>query len=275
MFTIKKKIYPSSAGFMVAGRVITDYNSACLRYMLAKAAGFRDKDIAPELLEMAERDEDDFELKLMTEGKAAAWFREEAFKQEVPGTGVVISGRKDFIVYYPGLDSPVIIEKKSTMSKSSIYGNIRKNTHKTNHLAQCLLYMLHEGTPYGFIAMCGYKRKKDRKTKEEMVVRSFHRDTKEIDSVMLKVEILPNNKIAVEGRDTEFEVEDLVNWVSAAASVLENPRLEDRPLTDPDAFYGPCKYCPLSSVCDKHDEQRLTVDEFIDQSLTIAKELQK
>lgn len=274
MLTVKKKIYPSSAGFLVAGRVITDYSSACLRYILAKACGFKDGGPNSDLQSMAENDENEFELSLMEDSKVALWLREEPFKHEIPGTGVVISGRKDFIVYYNNLEAPVIIEKKSTMSKSSIYGAIRKRSFKVNHLAQCVMYMLQENTPYGIIALCGYKIKKDRKTKEESTVRSFHRDTKEIDSVRFKVEILPDQKIVVDGRETGFNVTDLTLWIAAVADVLEEPKILGRPLTDPEAFYGPCKYCALSPVCDKHDLEILTVEEFIEESLTIKKELE-
>lgn len=257
---MKKKIYPSSAAFMRGNLVVTEYNKGCLRYVLAKAAGYDDGTI-PEIYQaLGEKDEQRYEEYLQNVASISTYQREVPFKMEIGDQGVVMSGRIDFLTT---MENGLVIphEKKGTMSKGTIYGNIRTQTPKLNHLAQLVCYMVHLQTSFGVLAMTGYKVNKN----DEFEVTKA-RATKVEDDVRIKIRILDDGRITANDVLTDFTVMELADWISAAASVLERPYIAQRPDSN-GLRWGPCDRCPLKEVCDKHDEENLTVEEFLQEVL--------
>lgn len=250
----KKKIYPSSSAFADVGNCITQYSSGCFRMILAQANGFW-SDIDPKYKKMGAHDEDIFIKDQVNSSKWSCILWEIPYKQEV-NESVTLSGRKDFLLLSKKTNKWILVEKKSHDSYNTIR-EMRKGNPKMNNIAQLTSYMLDENMIEAYLSWDGYKVCK--KTGEYIST-----TTREgvVDKGIFNIQFF-NGDIVIDGRLSGYKVEDYINHLYTAGKHVADNTLSDRPITADGSFNSPCRYCNLSEVCDKVDENNLTADEFI------------
>jgi len=261
----KLKLYPSASAFMDAGLVETQYSNGCQRMVLAKSFGYDEGPIPSVYMRLGAYDEDQFSEKLVDRGYSCV-LEEIPFKFTIPDTAATLSGRMDFMVWEDdAVDAPLIIEKKATMSKPTIYA-ARKGRVKINQLAQLVSYLVVHDLPRGILHLNGYKLNK--KEGPEFIP-TFERATKKVDEFAFEITFSKNREILVNGVMSGFTVLNYVDYLQSSAQMLTTPYLPKRPGNADGGWNSPCNFCKIKGICDSADSnQETTVNDFIIQTLT-------
>jgi hypothetical protein len=238
--TKPKKVYPSSSGFIQGNQVVTEYNSACLRYILVASKAKR-TDLDPLFAQVGAQHEDWYAAILGDELAD----RELVLKTEIL-PGVEYSGRCDFVD-----TNGVVHETKATLSKNGLYGMINKGEWKINHLAQLVSYLIYLKRTEGKIAVGYYEKESESAT--TFIQKGFR---------VFTVGIRDSGAIVVDGVDTGLLVMEQLEHRYRAAKILETGAIAGRPRID-SPWKNPCNYCPVKSTCDEYDAGGLGDDEFI------------
>lgn len=265
---VKQKVYPSASAFMDGKMCNTQYSSGCHRMILAKACGLK-SNIPEKFMIMGELNELRFYRKLVDSGKYSVILDEISIKTPTGIGSVVYSGRTDFLTLKSDSDTWEVHENKSSMSSSTL-GAAKRGEVKLNQLAQLVSYMVMHSLPVGYLHIDGYSEKKIKGTDEVEIVPKIRRDTKLPHSYTFVVSLSENRDILVNGRLTGFTTIDYVNHLKTTAEMLNKPYIADRPMSAEDER-GCCSWCEMKYVCDKADQDNLTVDEFINEALLINK----
>lgn len=244
----KMKVYPSSSSFALPGGVITLYDSGCMRSILINSKT-RSNNFPPLYAEIGQYHEDLFAAQL---GNRLAK-REFVVKSDILAN-VENSGRLDF----QDIDG-VIYETKASLSESFYYSVIRKGEYKLYHMAQLVTYMIALQQPKGVI-VCGYYEQGSGDVK---FTQSGYRE--------FVVEIRDGGKIFVDGTDSGYTVKDQLRWQHLAANVLATDSIGDRPVNAWEPQGSPCRYCPMSSICDSYDMGEISKDELVSQGIEAVK----
>ena len=261
---IKQTVGASAAAFMDGKLINTQYSSGCLRYILASKAGLKSK--IPEKFEkMGEINELRFYRKLVDSGKYALILDEVPLKVPLGIGEVEYSARTDFLTMKHGSTQFVVHENKSTMNSSTL-GAAKRGEFRINQLAQIVGYLIIKDLPLGYLHIDGYSEKKIKGTDKTEIVPKIRRDTKKPHSYTFEITFSEKRDILVDGRLSGFTALDAVNHMVAVAEMLNKPYVADRPMNAEDER-GACSFCDLRYVCDKTDEEDLTVDEFINEAL--------
>lgn len=233
MTTSKLKIYPSASGFVRGQGVITEYNSGCLRYIVASQDTIR-KTIDPKFMKVGEVHENRHAEAL----GASMKLREEPIKVEI-NNKVVLSGRADFIT-----SDDSIHETKATLSKNFRRDVIRKGKYKLSHLAQTVCYMLHFKLNRAKI-VTGYYEEDTSPSGQAFYAFREGRD--------FAITLDEHGEVYVDGEDSGYSVSDQYKHTLAVAEVLVSGEIKDRPINHVD-FTGPCFFCPLKLLCKSYDK---------------------
>jgi len=266
---IKQTIGASAAAFMDGKRVDTQYSSGCLRHILAAKAGLK-SNIPEKYARMGEINELNFYRKLVDSGKYSLILDEIPIVQSLGIGEVNYSARTDFLTMEHDSDTFVVHENKSSMNSSAL-GAAKREEIKINQLAQLVGYLVIYDLPLGYLHIDGYSEKKNKETGELEIKPKIRRDTKEPHSYTFEITFSENRDILVNGRLSGYTTLDAVNHMVAAAEMLNTPYVADRPMNANDER-GACSWCDLKDVCDKTDEEDLSVEEFINEVLTLNKE---
>lgn len=250
----KLKIYPSSAGFMKGQGVVTEYNSGCLRYIVA-AKNSPKQPINPVYEKIGELHENRHAETLGTDLDQ----REVKISVDVSDK-VTLSGRCDFIT-----KSGEIHETKGSITPNFLYSVIRKGKYKISHLAQLTAYLIHFKILKGKIVTAYYKHSKSPMGTDVFTFKEG-RD--------FRVDIDQEGKILVDGADSGHTVLEQYKHTLAVAEVLITEKIKDRPINHID-FSGPCFFCPLKKLCGKFDKKEVTEEEFKKEAITILGEVKK
>jgi len=271
---IKQTVGASAAAFMDGKLINTQYSSGCLRYILASKAGLKSK--IPKKYEiMGEMNELNFYRKLVDSNKYALILDEVEIRVPLDIGEVKYSARTDFLTLEHDADTIVVHENKSTMNSSTL-GAAKRGEFRINQLAQITGYLIMWDLPLGYLHIDGYSEKNAKKNKEDekagrdvdyVIVPKISRDTKKPHSYTFEI-TFSGNDILVDGRLSGFTKLDAVNHMVATAEMLNKPYIADRPMNSEDER-GACSFCDLRYVCDKTDEENLTVDEFINEALML------
>lgn len=228
-----KKIYGSASAFVKGRLCFTQYDSGCLRSILAKS-WVRTPDIDPKHSILGEKNERRFEEQLKQAGIE--------FVAESPVSypldhcnGVVFSGRRDFVV--SAGDSNEIVELKATSSKTK-YQMMREGKYVVENLAQLVAYMVEAEATRGRLVYAYYK---------DPTAAEPH-----LESTYL-VTIDPSGDILANGRHSGFTIADYLLHRDSAATAVSQGVVYDRPYNYDAAFGSPCQYCVFKSACDRFD----------------------
>lgn len=251
-----KKLYPSSAGFMLGAAVVTPYNSGCMRHILLQSKGLFADDIDPKYQELGALNEDRYEKEvLQTDPKLLHYDKEYKIKQKIGDTEVYLVGRIDFLVRRADVPGEIIHENKSSDSANTLREVIKKGNVKSHNLAQIVVYMIARETQKGKLIYSHYKKDKQTKLWVMDNERAF------------KITISDAGVIMVDGVFSGYTVQDQLAHQNTAARVIENDLIYDRPLGWDDRFKSPCAYCPWSKACDKYDNGEITtVEQFVEEA---------
>jgi hypothetical protein len=229
-----KKLYPSSAAFMMGDVVVTEYDSGCLRKILLTEKGI--KSPFPAIYgRLGAVHEILHEQKIRTDEQVESFLREVPIR--VPITdypNVQYSGRADFICQYVD-KKEVIHETKATISKNTRL-QMRKGQVKTNQLAQLVSYMIIRQTQWGKI-IAGYY---EENAAGELV---------QTEEKIYKVFIDDEGAIWVDGQPSGFTVYDQIAHRQAAAQVISEGIIGGRPDKWDDKYKGPCARCIHKDTC--------------------------
>lgn len=228
------RINPSSAGWAVGNRVVTEYSSGCLRHLLLKNYIPRPFTLSDELVKVGADGEDKYQHYLETE-QEAPFHKECVMRSEIDG--VTVSGRIDFLSHHTGFR--VVHECKSSKSKNLLYKVIRKGDVKLSHLAQLVFYLIHLN-----------------ETRGKLIV--WYEPTNE--TRVFKVEIRDGGGIFIDGVKHTFDVADQIQHQLLSAKVIKEKILWDRPEGNA------CTYCDYKDVCSSYDESGLTFTEFMEEA---------
>jgi CRISPR/Cas system-associated exonuclease Cas4 (RecB family) len=163
--------------------------------------------------------------------------REVPFKRVV-SNNAILSGRADF-VFEDRVD-----ECKATFSDATVR-NAKAGTPELSHLAQLVCYLMEFGLSRGRL-IYGYFVK----AKDGALTR---RDTAVIEVTIADDRILVNSK------DTGYSTSDLVNTILQVSEWMQTDRPAPRPAKN--GYASACKYCPLNMLCDRIDDQKLTIQQ--------------
>jgi hypothetical protein len=168
--------------------------------------------------------------------------RERPFKRVLGD--VTLSGRVDFLLP----DS--IDECKATFNKSKLTDAERGKPDPV-HLAQLVCYMLEFSLSRGRLIYGWFTVKPDG---------TFHR------SKVVELAItLDNGTVLVDGADTGFKTDEVVNSIVRQAKYLQSDLPAPRPSTAT-SWKSPCKYCPLQTLCKRIDDENLTIPQCKDEA---------
>ncbi len=230
---IKKKVYPSSSGFMEGRTIYTDYDSGCLRSIGYKALGVQ-VPFDQKTAQVGATNEDLFEATL----KGTEYDREKAISVDLGG-GIVLSGRIDFVT------ADRLIELKSTRSTSK-RTKLRAGTVTTENMAQIVAYMVATERTTAELRYTFYNDKKN--TQEEY---------------NFTVNIGAAGEIYLNGAIYRYDVysylahrQRTVQLLSELAGGSDTALYAaGRPYRAADTFNSPCNYCPFRLACDKLDNR--------------------
>lgn len=163
--------------------------------------------------------------------------REEPFKRQVSDQ-TMLSGRVDFLF------DDRIDECKSSFSKDTVRA-ARHGKPKTGHLAQLVCYLLEFGLTRGRLIYGYYERNR----REELVKQ---------DEAVVEVG-LQDGQVTVNGSDTGYKLTDLSNSIVQLDKWLHSDQPAPRPAVV--GFGGACRYCPMKALCDRIDQDNLSVSE--------------
>lgn len=237
----KLKIYPSSSGFLTDKGLEVEYNSGCLRYMVA-AIGTKRVPLDPIYEQLGALHEDWYASQLGENLQD----REKEIRFDLSDK-VQYSGRADFIT-----KDGHVHETKASLSKSFLYSVIRKKQVKLSHLAQVVSYMIQLKSTKGKI-IAGFYRESDLRLQE----------TAEFD-----IEIDADGAILVNGIITPYTVSQQLAHLYKAQEALETGSLGPRPANH-ESWSGPCKFCPLNKLCWAKDIKNFSDEEFKDTARSI------
>lgn len=233
-----KRISVSSSGFLQGKLQVISSNSACLRNLLFIDANIRTP--FPEHIRLiGALNEVRFEEKIRSDPRVANIRREETMEANV-NNSTKLRGRCDIICDVPSENNTVIFELKSATSSRTLNDVIRKGKVKSDNLAQLVTYMLISKAAYGFLIYTYYKTAEG-KAPEATAERAF------------KVTIDGGGGILIDGESSGFTVEHRMAGILAAADVLENGTIWDRPKDWDIKWKSPCTYCAFAPVCDRYD----------------------
>jgi len=229
---------------MIGDLTITDSQSGCLRNILLSAHGIREGEIA----------EINSRVGSVHESYYARTITDEMFGSEVPVkgdcNGVPYSGRADFLTKHK--TDWVVHETKGTVSYNTYRKVIKDGRPKGNNLSQLVFYMTHFDTPYGKLIYGYYKE----------VGPMF----KQVDSRVYRVTINQAGDIMLDGAHSGFTVADHLAHRVAAAKVLTEQCVWERP-EGTEAGEGACQYCIHKKACQSWDLGALkTTEEFINEA---------
>ncbi len=238
-----KKLYASSSGFAFGESYFSEYNSACMRYIVA-SHGSPKKPIDPKYSELG----------LIHEEWWAKHNKGNIKDREVPikksYDGVEYSSRVDFIN-----NDGSITETKASMSKSFLYSTIRKKQVKTSHLAQIVSYMIHLQVTKGTIVVGYYKEGSGAKEPQEHVV--------------FNIEINNNGEILVDNQIHTYNVADQLKFLLVLADLYKHDKIHPQRPMSLSKWTNPCTYCPLSELCDQFDQNTILEGEYKDKAKQI------
>lgn len=237
----KLKIYPSSSGFITDRGVEVEYESGCLRYMVASIGTVR-VPLDPIYETLGAIHEDWYATQL---GDNLAE-REREIRVDL-SEEVQYSGRADFIT-----KDGHIHETKATLSSGVLYQNIRKKKVKLGHLAQLTSYMIRLQQTRGHIIL-GYYRETTLDLQEYVV---------------FDVEIQKDGRLVVNGDPVPYMVQDQLRYLNTAQKVLETKEIGPRPHNYTE-WSGPCKRCPLNNTCQAYDNSILSDKDYIERAKEI------
>ncbi len=246
-----KKLYPSSSAFVWDGTVITDYPSGCLRHILLGSKGVRTSGIPAVYMRVGAAHEENHEAELKSQG--IMYNREVPIKIPIQGfDDVQYSGRIDFLCHYDSKIGEVVHETKGTVSKNTRLKVLRKGLVVTNQLAQLVSYMVARKICFGKL-VCGY----------------YEEDAEGIlllqESRTFKILIDDAGAVLIDGLPSGYTVFDQIAHRTAAATVLTEGIIADRPAGFENPYSGPCARCEFKDTCNSFDAGRLpTVDDFIE-----------
>ena len=247
---MRKSIYPSQAAFMWGETVLTQYSSGCLRAILISAHGVRESFPAV-YADVGAAHEAWYEGQQGSNPNILSYEREVPVKRDIPGVpGVTYSGRIDVLEQYAF--GPVIVETKGTISKDTRLSVIRKGIVKLNQLAQIVSYMIATEIPRGRLVVGYYEYDLEQVTFRHCEGREF------------KIEIDDHGMILVDRIASGYSVMDALAHRQAAAAVLADNAVGNRPDKWDQAFGGPCRMCVFKDACTKYDAENLSTEAFVD-----------
>ncbi len=245
-----KKFFPSSSAFMIGDTVMTKYDGGCLRMILAKANGLRTGEIPEAYKRVGAAHENATYKELVADPTIKAVQKELPVKRMLTDS-VLYSGRMDFKTVREGLEEPIIIEAKGTISKNTRRDVIRKRGFNISYLAQLVSYMFEARTTYGKLK-CGYYEENEAGELQEMEGHTF------------KVRITDSGRIDVDGEPSGHNVAEMLAHQRAAARVIERNEIGPRPDKWNQKWGGPCTSCALARTCELVDSGAIeTGDDFI------------
>lgn len=233
-----KRIYPSSAAFMVGSQVKTKSNKSCLRYQWAVAHSGLSKaelhqDIAAEYAGLGALDE--FRYSAILDKEKVAYEREKPFKIEYKDC--IISGRMDF-----DRADGIVVEKKSTTSQYMLKDHILTGEPDPGHAAQLVSYLAFLKREEGHLVTSYYEMNEDRNGYEVVAERKW------------VFKLCAGGDLTLDSTVYTHSVKDLARWYAQMQVVLSDPwTLPPKPMQSAVPYKSPCHYCPLKAVCATQD----------------------
>ena len=226
-----KKIYPSSAAFMLGAKVDSAKNHSCPRYLWTM-------DRLPE--QHSDIPEEYAALGLLNEARVALIYDDGKipYKREVRVTkdfnGCKISGKIDFVLYPD--TAPIYIETKATSSKNVRRDVLTAQTPDLNHLAQLVTYMMLDNVRNGQIIVSYYETDAGRLSFQVVEEHTFI------------VEILDSGVLTVDGKVFNKSTKDLARWYKVVSESLTTDAVPDMPAPTGSYYKNICRFCPLVEV---------------------------
>lgn len=235
MSEIKKKIYPSSSGFMEGKNVYTDYDSGCLRSIGYRALGVH-VPFDGKTAQVGASVEEEFEKELQKE--QVVYERERPITVDL-GDSTHLSGRVDFCT------ETRLIELKSTRSTSK-RTKLRAGVPTTENVAQIVAYQVALERPSAELRYTFINEKKN---------------TKEYYN--FAVSIAADGSITLNNEPYRYDVYSYLSHrahVKLLFSELSRGNSNalfaaGRPYNSDSKFSSPCTYCPFKIACDKLDNR--------------------
>lgn len=247
------KFYPSSAGFMWGTVVFTDRSTACLRKIMLGRHMPR-MEIAKIHKERGALNEALYGKRLAEEG--LEYVEEEVVKRPIGDTGVLLSGRADFRVKREE-DGPFNVEElKSTESDNVHRTVIRNRKLYPENLAQLISYMIDTESEKGRLIYTYYKRNERGELYHPEPYVNKRKNYVETERIF-EVDIDEFGRVHVDGEASQWTVYDVLAHRFAAADVIKNNRVADRPFNHDAVWGSPCEYCDFRVTCERWDKDEI------------------
>lgn len=255
-YHIDNNIRASSSAFAWGSMIHTDYSTGCLRRIMLQSQQIASP-IAEKYETIGALNEQLHALAL--DGAGTRYIREMSFQQAIPevitGTGecMTVSGHADFVL----LDAegkPALVHELKSVSSRAQYRNIFKNgQYKTENLAQLVAYMA------AFYVSAG-----------QLIYTYFEptEDTwKPVEQKVFAVLVDDFGRVMVNDKPTVYTAHDVWAHQRAAAQVVAEKRVGQRPARWDAPFVSPCHFCDHKTTCDAWDEGAIeSADAFVEKA---------
>lgn len=239
-----------NSGFFQNGRFITNDQSGCPRMVLLRHHGVEAPvgDI---------RTQKTFNI---------GYMNEELFvKHWLPNTPTLIDGEVcepiiegvDFVGHIDVQTADVVFELKSVSSRST-WDLVKKGSYKVGNLAQCVNYMLAKQVTKGYLVYSLYA-----------YVAGL-----ELPDIFIEITIDDDGRILVNGKQTGFSLENIVQDRTEKAKVLRDDLVYPERPVNVDGTSS-CKYCPFKTVCTAWDDGKINkTSQFLKKAKEVTNALQ-
>jgi hypothetical protein len=244
-YHIENNLRMSSSGFLWGTLVHTTYKTACLRKVLLQSQTIQGP-VDSKYRDLGQKNEDRHAERLTKAGRR--FQREVEFIRPTHSRPAVsTSGHCDFLVLH-GEGSPWRIDELKSVSSQNVARKvIRDGSYPVENLAQTVRYMVEAKVVHGRFIYTQWKKGEP------------------VDERIFRLHIDDYGRIAVDDLPTQFVVYDLLAFEDAAAEVIEERIVWDRPFRGEIPFAGACHWCPFKTACDAWDAGSIKgTDAFVD-----------
>jgi hypothetical protein len=243
-YHIENNLRMSSSGFLWGTLVHTTYKTACLRKVLLQSQAVQGP-VHSKYRDLGQKNEDRHAERLTEAGRT--YVREVEFVRPTHSRPTVsTSGHCDFLLS-AGDRSIRVDELKSVSSVNVARKVIRDGSYPVENLAQVVRYMVEARVVHGRLIYTYWKKGVPE------------------DERIFKIYIDDYGRILVDQEPTQFVVNDLLAFEDAAAKVIADKIVWDRPFRGEIPFAGACHWCPFKTACDAWDTGSIKgTDAFVD-----------
>lgn len=233
----ESKTRGAHSGFMKNGYCHTDSNASCARILLLRNRGVEETHDEATLARFkVGTDNEDYFCRTFLSGLQ--------YQTDVP------LSRGDFMGHADVVTHDTVYELKSVTSER-VWKAVLDGKYKLSNLAQLVGYLWASGLQDGVLAYTMYR---------ETALKLIPVFTKQF-----SVKLADTGAIIVDGVQVEYTLQEWHSHQTYLISDLNGTHLQpDMPLNPNDAFFTPCTYCWVNSVCDKFNAFTQPTDEFVE-----------